>query len=554
MGELLYEVVRFPGKQFRMRTRSSDGQPVWSARGTRRVLYELPAVIDAVKTGKWIYVVEGEKDADAVNLRSRGRFVSTTNPGGAGKWRKEFTEVLRGGRVKIVMDMDAPGRIHAKHIATELAGVASEVRLLRPKRGKDISEHFEHGFKLHDLVRTRPRPGPGGIPQLPDRCWRGAFCDFRRATSASTEAPDEYLFAAYTVAASVAIGPKARFFSFETKANVYYVLIGESGESRKSTAMDFGQEIITEALPENVDVHAGVGSAEGILDVIDEAAEKPVLLTARELSVVLKKAHQRGSQHLIETLTELYDGARLDSTTRKHRVRVSGSYLSFFSATTPEWLRRDLQPSDIKGGFAGRLMLACGTRKPPLPFGGPRNADAWKAAVGALRVAAARDDVEVRPNPEAMEIFGGWYRKRYGRNRASKTLDVLSHRIPLFAWKMALIYCRLEGTSEVSPEQIRAACAFADYQEQLQAYVFGQQEAGNRLHDRVMRALEKHPFGLPQYRISQLVRRVPSGTLEQAVEDLVTRGVVERIGGGRTPKYCLSNAVARYGKVMATGS
>jgi DNA primase len=95
-GELLFEAVRFHPKDFRQRRPDGNGGWAWKLGDTRRVLYRLPAVIEAAKLGKTIFLVEGEKDVHALE---RCGCVATCNPMGAGKWRKEYGKPLRGARV-----------------------------------------------------------------------------------------------------------------------------------------------------------------------------------------------------------------------------------------------------------------------------------------------------------------------------------------------------------------------------------------------------------------------------------------------------------------------
>src|SRR5581483_10061921 len=102
-GTLLFEVCRFPGKDFRQRT--PDGR--WGIRGVKRVPYRLPEVLEGIAQGRRIYVVEGEKDADAI--RAIGG-VATCNMGGAGKWQDDFSDYLAGAHVFIVADKDQVGR------------------------------------------------------------------------------------------------------------------------------------------------------------------------------------------------------------------------------------------------------------------------------------------------------------------------------------------------------------------------------------------------------------------------------------------------------------
>ncbi|HVT16581.1 MAG TPA: AAA family ATPase [Thermoanaerobaculia bacterium] len=126
-GRVLYEVVRTIPKGFACRRPDGAGGWVWNLRGTERVLYRLPEVLAAVRTGERIWVVEGEKDADA--LAALG-FAATTNPGGAGKWRAEYGAALRGARVVVVPDNDAAGREHAAAVARGLEAVGCEVRVV----------------------------------------------------------------------------------------------------------------------------------------------------------------------------------------------------------------------------------------------------------------------------------------------------------------------------------------------------------------------------------------------------------------------------------------
>ena len=94
-GEHLFEVVRFFPKDFRQRVKQGSGW-TWKLGDTRRVLYRLPEVVAKVEKKGIVMICEGEKDADALSALG---FVATCNSGGAGKWRKEYSESLRGTRV-----------------------------------------------------------------------------------------------------------------------------------------------------------------------------------------------------------------------------------------------------------------------------------------------------------------------------------------------------------------------------------------------------------------------------------------------------------------------
>lgn len=155
-GDLLFEVVRYSPKAFRQRAPDGNGGLNWSTKGVRRVLYRLPQVLEAIERDEPIYLVEGEKDVHA--LEAEG-VTATTNPGGAGKWRDEYTETLRGADVRIVADRDEAGRKHVRIMARKLEGVAESVCVLEPAVDKpkaDVTDHLSAGFGLEDLVATTP--------------------------------------------------------------------------------------------------------------------------------------------------------------------------------------------------------------------------------------------------------------------------------------------------------------------------------------------------------------------------------------------------------------
>lgn len=171
-GNTLYEVLRFNmgdgKKRFQQRHHDpehpdakADGW-VWNMEGVRRVLYRLPEVIEAVKSGARVYLVEGEKDADRI-FAETGR-CATTILSGAGKWKDEYTHFFQGARLTIIQDKDEPGKRHAQRIIGELTGVASEILLLQSKVGKDVSDMFDGGLAMEEgLVKPRVAPRRGVV-------------------------------------------------------------------------------------------------------------------------------------------------------------------------------------------------------------------------------------------------------------------------------------------------------------------------------------------------------------------------------------------------------
>ncbi len=160
-GQALFEVVRFPGKQFRQRRMNGHGAYAWGIGDTRRVLYRLPELLEA-SSDRPVFVVEGEKDVDC--LLRRG-LVATCNPHGAGKWSRvaeQASSVLKGRDVVVISDRDEAGRRHAQDVAASL-GCARSLRVVEFDQAKDASEFFLTGGtveELNRLVEASPKLGP----------------------------------------------------------------------------------------------------------------------------------------------------------------------------------------------------------------------------------------------------------------------------------------------------------------------------------------------------------------------------------------------------------
>ncbi len=149
-GGLIFQAVRFHPKDFRQRRPDGRGGWTWKLGDVRRMLYRLPALLEAVAMDKLVHVVEGEKDVHAVE---KAGGVATCNPMGAGKWRPEYSETLRGAHVRIVADLDenGQGRDHARQIAGSLAGIVAGVEIVQARAGKDAADHLAAGHGLDDF-------------------------------------------------------------------------------------------------------------------------------------------------------------------------------------------------------------------------------------------------------------------------------------------------------------------------------------------------------------------------------------------------------------------
>lgn len=170
-GELLFQVCRTANKEFRQRRPDTSTKSGWSWKldGVRRVLYRLPRILEAVRDGREIYLCEGEKDVHT--LEAHG-LVATCNPGGAGKWRADYTEALKGAAVvTVVADRDEPGRAHARQVRAALLEHVGAIYIVEAREGKDATDHVTAGYSLADLEQTYSSE-TSAAPELAPDLWQ----------------------------------------------------------------------------------------------------------------------------------------------------------------------------------------------------------------------------------------------------------------------------------------------------------------------------------------------------------------------------------------------
>jgi hypothetical protein len=161
-GKLLYQVVRYQPKSFRMRQPNPEGTGGWVWKLPEvRVLYRLPDILR--RPDDYVYLVEGEKDAD--RLSALGFLATTTVNGARNPWRSGYTEPLRGRKVVLVPDNDPSGYEYILKAGRALQFTASLVLLelpgLKPKG--DVSDWLDAGGtakQLRELTAAAPPYDP----------------------------------------------------------------------------------------------------------------------------------------------------------------------------------------------------------------------------------------------------------------------------------------------------------------------------------------------------------------------------------------------------------
>ena len=326
-GRLLSQVVRFDPKSFKQRSPKDGGGWNWSVKGARVVPYRLPELL--ANPNRAVVVVEGEKDVD--NLARVG-VLATCNPGGAGKWKAQHSEFLRGRQVVIVPDNDEIGRKHAQQVARSLQGIAARVRIVElpglPERG-DPSDFIAAGGtkeQLKALADSTPDWTPTAVlwpkiatfeelnlPIFPTDCLPPVLRNWVEEESHATQTPADLAGLLSLAVCSAAIARKVEVeprSGWREPVNLFVAVLLEPGNRKTAVFKDALQplrelesELIEAARPIVAKAQSERRQSERRLQRLEKiAAEKSDLAAshdAGELAVQLAESPEPALPRLI---------------------------------------------------------------------------------------------------------------------------------------------------------------------------------------------------------------------------------------------------------------
>jgi hypothetical protein len=519
-GLLLHQTVRREPKKFLQRRPDPDnaGGWIWNLQDTRTVLYRLPDVLAAVANGDTIFVPEGEKDAD--NLGTLG-FTATTNPMGAGKWRSDYSELLRGANVVVISDNDQTGRDHVGQVATSLNGIAARVRVLDirslwpecPEKG-DISNWIAAGGdadKFKKAVEALPdwmpdsaastsngaEPKQGGEPTtnfaycasfawpvIDKAAYHGITGDIVQTIRPHTEAdPVALLIQTLTMAGNV-IGrlPHYRVESDYHRANLFAVLVGDSAKGRKGTSLGRIRSIVKVADETWSDdrIKGGLSSGEGFInevrdpeqkyntedhcfEIVDPGVEdKRLMIVEPEFAGAISVAERHGNT-LSPLIRRAWDGDKLQTLTRRSPLTATDAHISIVGHITVDELRTRISRTEMGNGFANRFLFALIRRSKELPFGGSLT-DSEILHLGE-QLKSVIDRAKPVGRMEMTDAARSKWAAIYPELSAAKPglLGAVIARAEAQTVRLALIYALLDGADMIDLPHLEAALAVWEY-------------------------------------------------------------------------------------------
>lgn len=151
--------------------------------------------------------------------------------------------------------------------------------------------------------------------------------------------------------------------------NIYVVLIGPAAQTRKSTALRIGEELVKDL---NIPMIGQDNSKEAVIREIKKSLssfndgtvvrmQSAVVCFASELAVFLGRQDSDFQAYL----TDWYDSPEKWVRTTKHQGvdDISGLSFTLIGAMAPDWIPHVFTPESIGGGFTSRIMFVPEYRK-----------------------------------------------------------------------------------------------------------------------------------------------------------------------------------------------
>ena len=288
--------------------------------------------------------------------------------------------------------------------------------------------------------------------------------------SPTTEAADQFHLGAALAVAGAQIGRNVHcwYNSEELYGNLYVVLIGRTGTSRKDTAIKRALALpdmahLTKIIPPYA-VQRDISSAEGLIKSLKDSPNTLLYLT--EMSATLKNARRKSTSTILDRLIEAWDTPRrMQNLSKMDASEVYDPYVSILSATQPGRLARAMGDEEIESGFANRWLYIPGSGKPPI---------AWTPDVDSIAAGQLYTDLSdavrhysvgqrIRVSEDARPKWEEWYLAVADEMGDDEDLADMRTRHPSIVLKVALIHAVTDRATTIEWRHIEPAIELVNW-------------------------------------------------------------------------------------------
>jgi hypothetical protein len=279
--------------------------------------------------------------------------------------------------------------------------------------------------------------------------WTESYVGF---LASFTDAPEVYSrFMAWSVLGATLAGKctPISIAADDLRPNFWVILVGPSGEARKSTQLKVARRMARKA-DDKLPAPQG-GSYVGVLEHLQKNPN--IFFVFDEFKRFMEWMNNEYNREAKSFFTEIYDwpwdeewvatraAGRGSYSGQTNSIRIKGPCVSMAIGSTEAWLTSAVGRSDLVSGFLPRYLMI------PYPgktksFSYPPDRDKnWENSLTQTLRAAAKVNFRYKVKSEAREAYQVWYDEMRASPtfQQSITLQPYFHRMTVYAWKICMV-------------------------------------------------------------------------------------------------------------------
>jgi hypothetical protein len=404
-----------------------------------------------------------------------------------------------------------------------------------PMDPREVEKIYESISKTHKRRHPAPPPvkpvltpiAPLTATEFPDHVISGLAGDFTNLYSEHLEPPRLFWFFSFLTCLGSVFSPRVTLKSeIRPQPRLFTLLLGESGDDRKSTALNktcnfFKSWLKRRDEKEHFNVCSGIGSAEGLQKRM-EGERKNLLLCFDEFKQFISKCTVKSSI-LLEMVSSLFDNNHHEGGTKARLIALEDAHLSFLAASTHE-IYQSLWINDFSDiGFGNRLFIVPGNSVRKIPFPEPVPNEKISHIQNQLGMMWLKygPGTELDFNEEARSIYASWY--------ISKSKTVFAKRLDNYCLRLSILLAINRFKDCVDKDIITDAISLCDWQLAVRkpyTPIVGHTEVA-KMEEKIRRALATH--GVLSWRELQQKTHAHRAGLEifkKAIKNLLDAGEI----------------------------
>lgn len=413
-------------------------------------------------------------------------------------WQNELVKGVKNGARHSVMN-SLIGRYITKGLTDE--EILPLVQAIDAKNDPPLAEEESLLKFIQSVRRTHernhlPQEDPLRFPDIIS----GVAGEFAKLYSTNLEVSEPFLYMAFFACIGSILAKSLKLNTeLDIQARLYLLLLGESADERKSTALKKTIQFFKEILKFEFQVCWGVNSDAGLQKMFQKNSN--LLLAVDELKQLLGKCKIEGST-LLPMITTLFESDTFEAHTKHNDIFIDNASLSLLAASTIETYETVWHSSFTAIGFNNRLWLVPGgaERRFSFPTKIPEREKSLVKQKAIKIFQLVGKELELDISPEGKELFQDWY--------MNLEQSVHTKRLDGYALRFMALLAVNDLKKEIDLEIVKKAIALCNWQLKVR-HLYDPIDADNtiaEMEERIRRYLKQGK--LTQRQLKQKLQRI----------------------------------------------